>query len=270
MASCGRGHGLFSRRVTNPPQVANLPHMILPLLLIAAANASVPIRDACSEDASIVANVQESDAIQIRHAVAGESVPCYAVSVMQASGEVRGYIVSNTLPVVQEFERRRALESRVPLAEAPAGASDEKKKSPPMTPVGPPFGTWSGVAVNGRKLQIAPGSAPVTLVTFWSVESGAARRYVKRLMATESEFAAKGLRSYGLVETGNAARAGYLLEDIGLAAPQSIDRQGLAAKYKADTVQGTTLVLNASNQVVAISSNPVEIRAAVTRLLSLD
>jgi hypothetical protein len=244
--------------------------LVLPVLFAAGASASIPVRDACSEDASVVANIQETDAIQIRHAVSGESVPCYAVSVMQASGEVRGFLIGSTLPVVQEFERRRALESRVPLAEAPAVASEEKKRMAPMTPVGPPFGTWSGQAVNGRRVQIAPGSAPVTLVTFWSAESGAARRYVKRLMATESEFGGKGLKSYGLVETGNATRAGYFLDDLGLIAPQAIDRQGLGAKYKADPVQGTTLVLDRSNQVVAISSNPVEIRAAVARLLSLE
>ena len=65
-------------------------------MLIAAAHASVPVRDACSEDARIVANVQETDAIQVRHAVSGESLPCYAVQV----GEVRGYIVNNTLSVI--------------------------------------------------------------------------------------------------------------------------------------------------------------------------
>jgi hypothetical protein len=244
--------------------------LILPVLLAASASASIPVRDACSEDASVVANVQETDAVQIRHAVSGESVPCYAVSVRQASGEVRGFLISSTLPVVQEFERRRALESRVPVGEGTALAAEEKKKiAAPMTPVGPPFGTWSGQALNGRRVQIAPGNAPATLVTFWSAESGPARRYVKRLMATESEFGARGLKSYGLVETGNTGRAGYFLEDLGLVAPQAVDRQGLAAKYKADPVQGTTLVLNASNEVVTISSNPVEIRAAVARLLSL-
>jgi hypothetical protein len=270
MASCGRlAIGLFCRRVTNPPQVANLPHMILPIILIAAANASVPVRDSCSDDATVVANVQESDAIQIRHAVAGESLPCYAVSVMQASGEVRGYIVTNALPVIQEFERRRALESRVPMPAPPEPAPGEEKAAVPMTPVGPPFEPWSGVDSRGKRFQIAQGRSKVTLVTFWSVESGTARRYVENLRKTESEFRPRGLSSFGFMEAASAGRANFYMDDMGLEAPQALDREKLAAKYNADTRKGTTLVLDASNQVVAISSNPVEIRATVARLLSL-
>jgi len=268
MASCGRlAIGLFCRRVTNPPQVANLPHIILPIMLIAAANASVPIRDACSEDASVVANVQESDAIQIRHAVSGESLPCYAVSVMQASGEVRGYIVSNTLPVIQEFERRRALESRIPM---PALPETEKKAVVPMTPVGPAFEPWSGADLKGKRMQIDPAAGKVTLITFWAVESGAARRYVGNLMKIESEFRPRGLKSFGFMQVASRERADYYLEDLSLDFPQASDRQKLGSKYNVDANKGTTLVVDSSKNVVAVSSNPAEIRAAVARLLSLE
>jgi len=243
--------------------------LILPVLLAAAASASIPVRDACSEDATVLANVQENDAIQIRHAVFGESVPCYAVSVMQASGEVRGFLLSSSLPVVQEFERRRALESRVPLAAPPPLAPEEQKAAAPMTPVGPPFEPWSGVDTRGKRFQIAQGRSKVTLVTFWSVESWTARKYVENLRKTEAEFRPRGLSSYGFMEAASTARANFYMDDIGLEAPQALDRERLAARYHADTRKGTTLVLNASNEVVAISSNPVEIRAAVTRLLSL-
>ena len=117
-------------------------------------------------------------------------------------------------------------------------------------------------------MQVSGGDARVTLVTFWSVQSGAARRYVENFKKTETEFRAKGVKSFGMVEAPSAARAGYYLDDMGLQSPQAFDRQGLAAKYHADTAKGTTLVVDASNHVVAISSNPAEIRAAVTTLLS--
>ena len=243
--------------------------LILPVLLAATASASIPVRDACSEDATVVANVQETDAIQIRHAVFGESVPCYAVSVPQPSGQVSGFLLGTTLPVVQEFERRRALESRVPLPATAEPSPAEKKAAAPMTPVGPPFAPWSGVDSRGRRFQIAQGRSKATLVTFWSVESFAARRYVNNLRKTEAEFRPRGLSSYGFMEAASTARANFYMDDIGLEAPQALDREKLAARYNADTRNGTTLVLNASNEVVAISSNPVEIRAAVARLLSL-
>jgi hypothetical protein len=244
--------------------------LIPALLLTFAIRASIPVRDACSEDASVVANVEESDAIQIRHAVSGESVPCYAVSVMQASGEVRGYIVSNTLPVIQEFERRRALESRIPMPAPPASAPGEKSAPAPMTPVGPPFQQWSGVDTRGKRFHIAQGRSKVTLVTFWSVESWTARRYVDSLRKTESEFGPRGLSSFGFMEAASASRANFYMDDMGLEAPQALDRDRLAAKYNVDTRKGTTLVLDRANQVVAVSSNPAEIRAAVARLLSLE
>jgi hypothetical protein len=240
--------------------------LILPVVAIASALASVPVRDACSEDASILANVQAQDPVQVRHAVVGEAMPCYSVVVTQAGKEVQGFILDTTLPAIQAFERTRALESRVSVPVAPEAAPDEKK--PQLHPIGPRFETWSGVAVNGRRIQIVPGGAPATLVTFWSAESGTARRFVKHLMPTESEFGAKGLKSYGLVEAANASRAGFYLDDLGLVAPQALDRQRLAAKYNADPAKGTTLVVDASGNVVAISSNPVEIRAAVATLLS--
>lgn len=243
--------------------------LFLPLVFLAGAWASVPVRDACSEDATVVANVQESDPIQIRHAVSGESVPCYAVSVKQASGEVRGFIISSTLPVIQEFERRRALESRVPIP-APASAPGEKKLAAPLPPVGPPFEPWSGADTQGKRMLIDPGAAKVTLVTFWAVESGAARRYVENLKKTESEFRPHGLKSFGFMQVSNMGRANYYLEDMGLDFPQAYDRQRLGAKYNADVSKGTTLVVDASNNVVAVSSNPAEIRAVVRRLLLLD
>ena len=242
--------------------------LIPALVLTFAANASVPVRDACSEEASVVANIQENDAIQIRHAVAGESLPCYAVSVMQASGEVRGYILSATLPAIQEFERTRALESRVPLPAAPA--PEEKRAAAPMTPVGPAFEPWSGPDTKGRRMQIDPSASKVTLVTFWAIESGAARRYVGNLMKIESEFRPRGLKSFGFMQINSQDRANYYLEDLGLDFPQAYDRQKLGSKYNVDTSKGTTLVVDASNRVVAITSNPVEIRAAVARLLSLE
>jgi len=237
--------------------------LILPVAFIAGALASVPVRDGCSDDAAILATVQESDAIQVRHGVVGETIPCYAVSVTQAGKEVHGFILGSTLPVIQQFERTRAQESR---ASVPAPPPEEKKA--PLQPVGPPFEPWNGVDTNGKRMQISPGSAPVTLVTFWSAHSGAARRFVANLMKTESEFRVRGLKSFGLVEAPSAGRANYYLDDMGLDCPQALDRQGLAAKYNADTLKGTALVVDASNNVVAISSNPAEIRAAIARVLA--
>jgi hypothetical protein len=242
--------------------------LILPIVFIAGALASVPVRDACSEDGAILANVQPGDPVEVRHAVNGEAIPCYSVVVTQAGKEVQGFILGLALPAIQEFERTRALESRMMIPASPEGAPTEKKT--PLRPVGPPFEPWSGVDIKGKRMQITGSDSKVTLVTFWAAESGAARRSVENLKKTEAEFRPKGLKSFGLIEAGSTSRANYYLEDMGLDCPQAFDRQGLAAKYRADATKGTTLVVDASNNVVAISSSPSEIRAAVARLLSSE
>jgi hypothetical protein len=239
--------------------------LILPIVLIAGALASsVPVREACREDAAVVANVPENERIEVRHGVIGETIPCYAVSVTQAGTEVRGFILGATLPAVREFERKRALQSRVTVLAPP------EKKPARARPTGPPFAPWSGVDTWGKRMGIAPGTAKVTLVIFWACASTPAQRLARDLMKTESEFRAKGLKAFGFVEAPNAERAGYYLDDMGLDYPQALDRQRLAAKYSADPMKGTTLVLDASNNIVAVSSNMAEIRAAVASLLTSE
>jgi hypothetical protein len=87
-------------------------------------------------------------------------------------------------------------------------------------------------------------------------------------MKTESQFRVRGLRAFGFVEARNRGRAGYYLDDMGLDYPQTLDRQNLAATYAADAMKGTTLVIDASNNIVAVTSNPEAIRAAVESVLS--
>ncbi len=242
--------------------------LILAAVFIAGAEASVPVRDACGEDATIVANIQENDRIQVRHGVVGEAVPCYAVSVSQAGAEVRGFILGATLPAIRQFERTRALETRAAIPAPPPAAPGEKSAG--LSPIGPPFEPWGGVSTDGKQIEIDPAAAKATLVTFWDCESKAAQRSAQNLMKTADEFRAKGLKAFGFVEAANAGRAGYYLDDMGLDYPQTLDRQRLAAKYGADPTKGTTLVIDASNNVVAVSSNPAEIRAAVAKLTSSE
>jgi hypothetical protein len=78
------------------------------------------------------------------------------------------------------------------------------------------------------------------------------------------------LKSFGFMQVNSRERADYYLEDMGLDFPQAYDREKLGSRYNVDTIKGTTLVVDASKRVVAVSSNPAEIRAAVARLLSLE
>jgi len=213
-----------------------------------------------------VAQVQENDRIQVLHGVIGETVACYAVSVAQAGTEIRGFILGNTVPAIQQFERRRAQETRLAIP----GSLPSPGEKAAMPSSGPPFTSWRGFDTSGKRMEVDPATSKATMVTFWDCESKAAQRNAQNLMKTESEFRAKGLKAFGFVEANNAGRAGYYLDDMGLDYPQVLDQQRLAAKYGADPTKGTTLVIDASNTIVAMSSNPSEIRAAVAKLLSSE
>ncbi len=151
---------------------------------------------------------------------------------------------------------------------APPPPAPGVKPAAVASPAGPPFEAWSGVDIDGRKMQIVPGGAKVTLVTFWAAQSSAARRYVQTMASAASEFQAKGAKAYGLVEATNSTQAEYYLDNMNLDSPQALDRQKLAAKYNANATKGTTLVLDASNHIVLASSNLAEIRAKVASLLA--
>jgi AhpC/TSA family len=244
----------------------------LVLFIIAASIglASVPVSDACGESGAVVATIQASGAVRVEHGVLGESTPCYAVTLEQNGTTIRGYVSDVTLPAIVEFERKRALESRVAIPELPPATAKDAKKASEPPPTGPPFEPWSGADIHGKRLQIGASNAKVTLLTFWSAASGAARRSAENIMSAEAEFRSKGVKVYGMAQAMNLGRLDYYMDDMGLDYPVVLDRQGLAAKYGADASKGTTLVIDASNHIIASSSDPKAIHAAVVKLLSSE
>jgi len=256
--------------------------MILALLLFAALAADgphgVPVRDACGEDASTVAIAESTDQITIHYGVAGEAVPCYAVSLMRAGTEIRGYVLGSTSPAVQEFERHRAAESRIPAQAPPAPppapvTADGKKPvdrtiEDPGPLAGRQFPSWTGVDLRGRSVAI-PGNAKLTLVLFWRPQSHAARAQAVELQNIERKFDTRGLKSVGLIVGADAASTNGYIEDLSLHIPLAVDHSALAAAFGADATKGTTLVLDSSGKVIASSSDPKKIQAIVSKLLSL-
>jgi len=247
--------------------------LVFALAAVTCFGGAVVVRDACGEDASAVATIQQSDSIRVEHGVVGESTPCYAVSIARGGETIRGYISDATLPAVVEFERRRATESRIPIPEPPppppSAAKDAVKPAEPK-PAGPPFEPWSGVDIKGKRFQVASGDSKVTLVTFWAAESAAGRKAAENVMKTQGAFLGKGVRAYGFVQAIPRARLSFWLDDMGLNYPLAMDSQGLASRYGANPSRGTTLVIDASNHIVASTSDPKEIRAAVLKLLSSE
>jgi hypothetical protein len=232
------------------------------------AQAEIPVREGCSENDSVVASVQSSDPLIVHHGVSGEAQPCYAVSVPRVAGELRGYVLGTSLPAIQEFERRRALEARIPLT-APPPVSKPKVDLGDLGPLaGRQFEPWSGIDWNGRPIEIRPGTAKVTLVTFWKPLSRAARNHVQEIEYVRQKFNQPDLKAIGFIEAASIASTKYYTEDMSVYFSQTLDHTGIASRFGVDSAKGTTLVLDESGKVFASSSDPKQIRTIVTTLLS--
>jgi len=242
--------------------------LVLCVALAVGAGAAVTVRDGCGEDASVVAKVEGRDHVRVLHSVVGETSPCYAVILRHDGTDLNGYILGVTLPAIQEFERNRA--SAPAISAAPPVEPATAIIAPVLPSIGAPFEAWRGFDISGKRMEIAPASARATLVIFWAGGIKSSERLAKDVMKTESEFRAKGLKAFGFIEAPGIGRAEYYLDDMGLDYPQALNRQNMAAKYKANPIRGTILVIDSSSRIVASSSDPKEIRAAVAKLLSAN
>jgi hypothetical protein len=240
--------------------------------LAADGSTGVPVRDGCSEDAATVANVQPSDQIVVQHGMAGEALPCYAVSVTSSGAEVRGYVLGNSLPAVQEFERRRALESRIAIPAAPPPAAKgpvDKTISPeeagPLA--GRQFPEWSGVDWNGKPVAIR-ADAKLTIVGFMNPRSKAARLQIVGMSYLMTRFGRQGVRSVGLISGASLFDTKTYMEDLEVSFPLAADRLALAKEFGADTSKGTLLVLDPSRKVIASSTDAKKIQDILAKLLA--
>jgi hypothetical protein len=237
------------------------------------AGTALSVRDGCSEDAVILANVQTSDQIAIHHGVAGETLPCYAVSVVLSGAEVRGYVLGTSLPAVQEFERRRALESRISIP-APPPPAEKEASDKTISPedagpfAGRQFPDWSGVDWNGKHVTMHPGDAKITLVAFVNPRSKAARLQIVGISFIMSKFGNKALKSVGLIEGASLFDTKTYMEDLEVNFPLASDRSSLAKDFGAEPSKGTILVLDSSSKVVASSTDSKKIQSILTKLLA--
>jgi hypothetical protein len=233
----------------------------------------VPVRDGCGEDAATVATLDSTDPVTIHYGLRGEVVPCYAVSLLRGGTELRGYVLGSTLPAVEEFERRLAIESRIPAPAPQPGPIADKQVDRTTENSGPlagrQFPSWTGVDMRGRPVAI-PGRGKVTLVVFWRPQSLAARVHAVRIQSLTSKFYDQGLQSVGLIVGASIADTKSSMEDLTLNFPLAVDRSSLAREFNVDASHGTTLVLDASGKVVASSSDPRKIQAVVSKLLSSE
>lgn len=74
-------------------------------MVVAVKQPSTPLRDGCSEDSDVLANLDAGAPVKIRYALAGESVPCYKVSVDAGGKTLEGFLPASAIAGLDEFEK---------------------------------------------------------------------------------------------------------------------------------------------------------------------
>ncbi len=80
---------------------------LLSLLLAVSAvkQPATPLRDACGPDGDVIATLEAGAPVEIRFALAGESVPCYKVTVQAGGRALDGYLPASAISGLDDFEK---------------------------------------------------------------------------------------------------------------------------------------------------------------------
>ena len=75
------------------------------LMIVAVKQPATPLRDGCSADSEVLATLDAGSPVNIRYELAGESVPCYKVTVETGSKTLGGFLPASAIAGLEEFEK---------------------------------------------------------------------------------------------------------------------------------------------------------------------
>jgi len=74
-------------------------------MIVSVREAATPLRDGCSADSDTLASLSAGVPVKIRYALAGESIPCYKVTVETGGKTLEGFLPANAISGLDEFEK---------------------------------------------------------------------------------------------------------------------------------------------------------------------
>jgi hypothetical protein len=74
-------------------------------MVVAVREPATPLRDGCSADSDVLASLNAGAPVKIRYALAGESVPCYKVTVETGGKTLEGFLPASAISGLDEFEK---------------------------------------------------------------------------------------------------------------------------------------------------------------------
>lgn len=74
-------------------------------MIVAVRQPATPLRDGCSAESDTLASLDAGAPVKIRYALAGESVPCYKVTVETGGKTLEGFLPASAISGLDEFEK---------------------------------------------------------------------------------------------------------------------------------------------------------------------
>jgi hypothetical protein len=81
------------------------PLLSLFLMVVAVRQPATPLRDGCSTDSDIIVTLDAGAPVKIGYALAGESIPCYKVTVETGGKTLSGFLPASAISGLEEFEK---------------------------------------------------------------------------------------------------------------------------------------------------------------------
>lgn len=106
------------------------------LLAISVKQDGTHLRSGCAADEETVATLASGTSVTIRYALAGESTPCYKVTVDSGGKTVQGYLSASELEGLDQFDQGRREAARVDINQVMRAIQATAPAASPGTPKG--------------------------------------------------------------------------------------------------------------------------------------
>ena len=241
------------------------------LLLFQGPTIGVPLMTSCAEDATVLAALAPSAAVEVRSSRVDGAETCYGVST-KSDKPVRGYVRGSVLDAIKEYDDRRF---KVIVPPPPAPASETKPAMNPADPApkppsGPPFANFAALDTEGRRIILKDIHANVVVVCFWAPYNRASQMELLSVTGLSNLYKRKGVEAVGIVLSGDRAKLDDTLEDFATGMPNIPNIPGgneLAARYGVTSANlPQTFVLNKKHEVIASGLHGKALEMAIRRL----
>ena len=242
-------------------------------LLLAEVPPGALLLESCEEPERVVATVTD---VQVRSSLAGGAQACYAVTAMVDGKAVRGYVLGESLPAIDAFNRDRPappppppppVEAPKEVTSTPQAASKEAPK--PQPPAGPVFPDFNAADVRGRAVSLHAMKGKAVLICFWSPTHDNSQRELAVVARLQAQFRKQGVDAVSVSLSSNLKSVRDVIMETDLTLPVILNDSGIPGRMGvAYESLPRTYLLNERHEIVSAGLHGNALEAGIKKLLS--